>query len=340
MTEPVNRVWVVERPVVGEYSPDCLRFVELPVPEPADGDVVVRTRLVSIDPTTRNWLTLDPAKQYIPFGIGDPALTVNIGVVVASRRAGFAEGDVVRGHWGMADYGIAEPVTLERLDPAGIPDEVQISTFSHVGRAAAGGLLWAAGLRDGDTVVVSGGAGATGSIALQIAKSRGHRVIAIAGGAEKTAYCRSIGADETIDYRSEDVAARLIELAPDGVDVYFDNVGGPILDAVLGNMAVGCRIAVCGVMSQYEIERPEDGYGIRNLPNMLWKRATIRGFVVPDPGPALLAEYDQLLRDLYLAGKLRVRAHIIDGLEHAADAVALNYAGKNEGKLMVRVADR
>jgi len=340
VTSDRNRAWIVERPVVGEYSPDCLRLAERPVPEPGDGEVLVRTLLVSIDPTTRNWLTLDPAKQFIPFGVGDPVLSANVGIVVESRHPDYAVGDTVRGHWGIADYGVAVPFTLERLDAEGVPDEAQLSAFSHVGRAAAVGLLWAAELRDGDTVVVSGAAGATGSIAVQLAKSRGHRVVAIAGGAEKTAYCRSIGADEAIDYRSEDVAERLVALVPEGVDLYFDNVGGPILDAVLANMAVGCRIAICGVMSQYQVERPEDAYGVRNLPNMLWKRATIRGFVVPDAGPERLAEYDRLLRELHASGRLRVRAHILDGLESAAAAVGINYAGANEGKLMVRVSDR
>jgi len=338
--ESHHRVWVVERPVVGAYQPDCLRLVTAAVPAPGEGEVLVRTLLVSIDPTTRNWLTLDPAKQFIPFGVGDPVLSANVGIVVESRHPDYAVGDTVRGHWGIADYGVPVPFTLERLDAAGVADEAQLSAFSHVGRAAAVGLLWAAGLQDGDDVVISGAAGATGSIAIQLAKHFGHRVIAIAGGPEKTAYCRSIGADETIDYRSEDVGVRLAELVPDGVDVYFDNVGGPILDAVLGHMAVGCRIAICGVMSQYQVERPEDAYGVRNLANMLWKRATIRGFVVPDAGPELLAEYDALLRGLYRSGSLRVRAHVVEGIEHAADAIGINYAGTNEGKLMVRIADR
>jgi len=336
----VNRVWVVERAVSGEYRPDCLRLVDGDMPVPDDGEVLVRTLLVSLDPTTRNWLTLDPAKQFIPFGVGDAVLSANVGVVIESRHPGYAVGDTVRGHWGIADYGIPVPFTLERLETDGVPDEAQLSAFSHVGRAAAVGLLWAAGLRDGDDVVISGAAGATGSIAIQLAKHFGHRVIAIAGGPAKTAYCRSIGADETIDYRSEDVEARLAELLPDGVDVYFDNVGGPILDAVLANMAVGCRIAICGVMSQYQVERPEDAYGVKHLPLMLWKRATIRGFVVPDAGPELLGEYDALLRELYRSGALRVRAHVVEGLEQAAAAIGINYAGTNEGKLMVRVADR
>ena len=340
MTSTINRTWIVERPVVGEYSSDFLRLVDLPVPRPGDGEVLVRTLLVSIDPTTRNWLTIDPAKQFIPFGVGDPVLVVGIGVVIESRNPDFAVGDTVRGHWGMADYGVPIAFTLERVDTEGVPDEAQLSAFSHVGQAAAVGLLWAAPVREGDTVVISGAAGATGTIAIQLAKLRGTRVIAIAGGRAKTDYCRSIGADETIDYRSEDVATRLAEIEPDGVDVYFDNVGGPILDAVLANMAVGCHIAICGVMSQYQVERAEDGYGVKHLPNMLWKRATMRGFVVPDPGPELLAEYDAMLRALYRAGDLRVRAHVIEGLEHAADAIGLNYAGTNDGKLMVRVSDR
>jgi len=340
VTAARNRTWIVERPVVGEYSPDVLRLIEQDMPVPGDGEVLVRTLLASIDPTTRNWLTLDPAKQFIPFGVGSPVLVVGLGVVVDSRHPDFAPGDTVRGHWGLGEYGVAIPFTLEHVETEGIPDEVQLAAFSHVGQAAAVGLLWAAGPREGDTVVVSGAAGATGSIAVQLAKHFGHRVIAIAGGDEKTAYCRSIGADATIDYRTDDVAERLRELVPDGVDVYFDNVGGPILDAVLGHMAVGCRIAICGVMSQYQVERPEDAYGVKNLPNMLWKRANIRGFVVPDAGPERLAEYDALLRDLYRQGALKVRAHVVEGLEEAAAAVGINYAGKNDGKLMVRISDR
>ena len=340
MSPAEHLVWIVERAVTGEYSPDCMRLTTAEMPSPDDGEVLVRTLLLSIDPTTRNWLTLDPTKQFLPFGVGDPVLTANIGVVVESRHPDYRVGDTVRGHWGMGEYGVPIPFTLERLDTTGVPDEAHLSAFSHVGRAAAVGLLWASGVREGDDVVISGAAGATGSIAIQLAKHLGGRVVAIAGGPEKTAYCRSIGADATIDYRSEDVEARLAEILPDGVDVYFDNVGGAILDAVLANMAVGCRIAICGVMSQYQVERPEDAYGVRNLPSMLWKRATMRGFVVPDPGPELLAEYDALLREIYRSGELRVKAHVVEGLENAADAIGINYAGTNDGKLMVRVAQR
>ena len=188
-----------------------------------------------------------------------------------------------------------------------------------------------------DTVVVSGAAGATGSIAVQLAKNLGCRVIAITGGHEKCTYVvDELKADFAIDYKSEDVSARLAELSPMGVDVYFDNVGGPVLDAVLANMAVGCRIALCGAMSQYNLASPERVHGLKNLPMLLFKRAKIEGYVVPDFA-AVMPRIDGTLRDLYFEGSLRLREHVLDGLESAPEGVRLLFSGENEGKLMVRV---
>ncbi|WP_286794036.1 NADP-dependent oxidoreductase [Microbacterium sp. UBA3394] len=335
----MNRGWIVREPVVGEYSPDCIDLQTRPAPVAAEGEVVVRTLLLSIDPTTRNWLTLDPAKQFIPFGVGDAVIGSAVGEVVESRHPGFTAGDTVVGLWECAEYARADPALLERRpEAAEVGDEALLSVFSHVGRAATIGLLEVAALRDGDVVVVSGAAGATGSIAVQLAAARGNRVIAIAGGAEKCAYAREIGAAESIDYRSEDVATRLGELCPDGVDVYFDNVGGATLDAVLAHMAVGCRIALCGAMSQYDLSDPSEAYGVRNLPLMLWRRARIEGYVVPDFADRF-AEFDDVLRQAWADGGLRGRSHVVAGLENAATAVRINLDGSNRGKVMVRVGE-
>ncbi|WP_345750863.1 NADP-dependent oxidoreductase [Microbacterium rhizophilus] len=335
---PTSGAWVVDHAALGEYSPDCLRWEERPVTAP-DGGVLVRTILLSIDPTTRNWLTLDRSKQFIPFGVGDVMIGSALGVVHVSDHPGFREGDIVTGLWGWSEYAAADPALLERHDDDAIPDEAFLSVFSHIGRAAAIGLLEIAALRPGDVVVVSGAAGATGSLAVQIAAARGHRVVAIAGGAEKCAYARSIGADAAIDHRSDDVAARLREECPDGIDVYFDNLGGATLDAVLATMAVGCRIALCGAMSQYDLADPDDAYGVKNLPQLLWHRARIQGYVVPDYA-ARYAEFDRVLLDLWRSGALTARADMLDGLQSAPEAVSRNLDGRNRGKLMVRVSGR
>lgn len=172
---------------------------------------------------------------------------------------------------------------------------------------------------------------------MQIAKAAGCEVIGIAGGPEKCAYVSSIGADHTIDYKAEDVAAKLAEYCPDGVDLFFDNIGGPILDAVLVNMALECRIVICGAMSQYDLEDPRDQYGVKNLQLLLFRNARIEGFVVPR-FMHLQDEFDAQLHELWDAGKIRQRSHIIEGIERAPESVNMNLQGRNEGKLMVRVA--
>jgi NADPH-dependent curcumin reductase CurA len=332
-----NHAWIIEKPSRGRYTPDCLRWEERDVPSLADGEVLVRTELISIDPTTRNWLLLEPEKMMIPLQVGDVMIGVAVGHVVESRADGFETGDLVSGIWGWEEYSVASPMLIEKHVDGDAPLEAYLSVFSHVGRAAIMGLSAVGDLRPSDTVVVSGAAGATGSLAVQIAKAAGCRVVGIAGGAEKCAYVAAIGADATIDYKSEDVLAALRAQCPTGVDLFFDNVGGAILDAVLVSMAVGCRIVVCGAMSQYDLERPEDQYGVKNLQMLLFRSARMEGFVVPQFA-ARQAEFDARLHELWNEGAITQRSHVIDGLEHAPETVNLNLQGRNEGKLMVRVA--
>ncbi|GHE46845.1 MULTISPECIES: NADP-dependent oxidoreductase [Streptomyces] len=333
-----THAWVVAEASVGKYDPKCLRWEEREVPELADGQVLVRTTLLSIDPTSRNWLKLDPETTLIPIGVGDVMIGAAVGEVVASRVAGFERGDLVSGLWGWARYSLADPRYIQRHDrDERIPEEAYLSVFSHVGRAAAIGLVEIGRLKPSDTVVVSAAAGATGSLAVQIAKARGCRVIGIAGGERK---CRQIveefGADDAIDYRTADVRAAIAEKCPQGVDLFFDNVGGPILDAVLANMAWNCRIVVCGAMSQYDLSGPEAAYGLTNVPLLLYKCARMEGYVAAAYADRY-EEFDAVLRTLYLDGSLTARSHMIQGLENAPDSISLLLDGSNEGKLMVKV---
>ncbi|WP_139278531.1 NADP-dependent oxidoreductase [Rhodococcoides fascians] len=330
--------WVIAKASTGVYDPTCLRWAERAVPTPRPGQVTVRTTLLSVDPTTRNWLKLDPNSMYIPLAVGDVMIGAATGVVVATADPAFSIGDHVGGMWGWEQYSTVETARLEKhIASDQIPDSAYLSIFSHIGRAAAIGLYEIARISKNDTVVVSGAAGATGSIAVQIAKDRGCRVVALAGGPDKCRYVTDdLGVDCAIDYKSDDVAFRLAEACPLGIDVYFDNVGGPILDAVLDNMATGCRIALCGAMSQYNIAGPGDAYGIINLPNLLFKRAKIQGFVVPDFA-ADMSRIDAILTRLYADGTLSVREHIVEGLAAAPEAVQLLFSGENTGKLLVRV---
>ena len=334
-----NQSWVIAKPARGEYSPDCLRWEEREVAPPGDGQVLVRTLLLSLDPTSRNWLKLESASTFLPLAVGKVMIGSAVGVVEQSHAPGFASGDLVQGLWGWELYSVASPGMLERIiPPPGVPLEAYMSIFSHVGRAAVMGMLEVGALKPTDVVAVSGAAGATGSLAAQIAKAQGCRVVGIAGGPEK---CRllldAFGLDSAIDYKIEDVSAALTRECPGGVDLFFDNVGGSILDAVLANMAVGARIVICGAMSQYDLADPKDAYGCTNLPLMLFRRARMEGFVVPQFADRY-AEFDAILHRLYADGKLLNRPHVIDGLEQAPEALKLLLTGRNDGKLMIRVS--
>jgi NADPH-dependent curcumin reductase CurA len=321
------------------YQPDCLRWMESEVRALEEGELLVRTLLLSLDPTSRNWLKLEAHSQYLPIKIGDVMLGVAVGEVVESRAAQFARGDIVTGMWGWEDYSIANPAFVQHVPSVGnVPKEAYLSIFSHVGRAAVMGLLAIGQLKPTDCVVISGAAGATGGLAVQIAKAYGCRVVGIAGRSEKRQLVTTeLGADAALDYKSEDIGAGLRRLCPDGVDLFFDNVGGPILDAVLAHMAVGCRIVVCGAMSQYDLGSAAEEYGCRNLPQLLFRRGRIEGFVVPQFADRY-AEFDAILAKLFAQGKLSSRAHVVQGLENAPEALKLLFSGGNRGKLMVRIS--
>jgi NADPH-dependent curcumin reductase CurA len=338
-TAKTNHGWVVAEAATGVYSPDCLVWTHRPILAIPPGTVLVKTLYLSLDPTSRNWLKLEPHSQYLPIKVGDVMLGVAVGEVVQSATEHFAAGDLVTGMWGWEEYSIANPALLERITPsAEEPVESYLSVFSHVGRAAVMGLVEVGKLKSSDTVVVSGASGATGAIACQIAKAAGSRVIGIAGGRKKCEWLASeIPLDGVIDYKGGEVSRELSRLCPSGVDLFFDNVGGPILDAVLENMAVGCRIVICGAISQYNLADPKFAYGIRNLPLVLWRRSRIEGFVVVPNFKQVFPQLEACLHELFRKGRIRHRCHIVDGLQQAPTALGFLFEGKNDGKLMVKV---
>lgn len=331
-----NQSWIVDHASNGTYDSSCLRLVDGPIPAAPDGKMLVRTSMMSIDPTNLNWLKLDPRLQAVPIRVGGPMIGVSIGTVIESRVPGYRPGDVVTGLWGWRRFEIADPALVRPARGGDIPFEQQLAIFSHVGRAAAGGLTLIGSLKASDAVLVSGAAGATGSLAVQIARARGCRTVGIAGGSAKCEYLRGeLGLDAVIDYKRENLTEVIPRHFPNGVDLFFDNVGGELLDVVLQNMAIGCRIVVCGAMSQYDISDRSNLYGVKNLPLLIFRRARMEGFVA-EFGERN-REIDHLLEELFYSGSLKARSHVVEGFENVPQALPMLLDGRNQGKLVARV---
>lgn len=331
--------WVVADRSTGKYSAAHMRLEKgRHTRALEDDDVLLETWLISVDLTTRNWLKLDPVSTFLPLRVGEPKHGQIIGKVPESRSQKFRPGDVAlgMGRWETITTGNAR--YLEKIEPSDeVPILAYLSVLSHIGRAAAIGILKIGAPRRGETVVVSGAAGATGSLAAQLAKAEGCRVVGIAGGEAKCRYLtEELGVDVAIDYRLGRLPEALATACPRGIDVFFDNVGGEVLDAVLLNLAIGARIAICGAISQYDLESDNEAYGVKNLPRIMFRCALLKGFVVPEY-EADLPMLDARLKELLQSGRLRYRAHVVDGFEKAADAVGLLFGGSNNGKLMVRL---
>jgi NADPH-dependent curcumin reductase len=330
-----RRILLATRPH-GLVTEDCLDRVEEPVPEPADGEGILRVLALSVDPTNRVWMREEDS--YLPaVEIGAVVRAAGLAQVVASRREGFAEGDLVMGMPGWQDYWRLGPDDLANVVPPGLEATDLLSIYGGTGITAWFGIEDVCALTAGESFVVSGAAGGVGSVAGQLAKLKGASpVVGIAGTDEK---CRwvvdELGFDACINYRTEDVAARLVELCPDGIDVYFDNVGGEILDAVLANLAIGARIAVCGAISTYNEDEPT---GVRNTPNLIMQRARMEGFLVLDYIDRFL-EAIMGLAPLVAEGKLQYAVEVVDGLEHAPATLNRLFTGDHTGKLIVRVSE-
>jgi len=332
-----NEAWTIVKPSTGEYSPDCLRFERKSVPALAPDQVLLETIYLSLDPTSRNWLKLASSSNVFELEVGAVMIGQTVSRVLQTTHSGFAEGDLVVAMSGWEKYSVVNPVFLKKVRK-GVPLEANLTIFSHIGHAAMTGIVGLGKVREGETVLVSAAAGATGSIACRVAKRRGARVIGIAGGPEKCALLtQKVGVDAAIDYKRQDVGQALAELCPDGIDLFFDNVGGATLDAALMNMAVGGRIAMCGQIALYHSDDRTDGQGVRNLMEAVFRRIKIEGFIAGDLADRA-EEFESELAQLLESGAIESRSHIIEGLENAADALTILFEGRNTGKLMVEVS--
>jgi hypothetical protein len=331
-----NKQWVLAKRPHGMISEANWKLQEVPVPALADGEALVETLYLSCDPTQRGWME-DRPSYMPPVQIGEVMRAGSVGRVLESRTPLLAAGDIVEGMAGWQQYAVVKPGGLfgSGKVPAGLDPKLLMGVLGVTGRTAYFGLLDLGQPKPGETVVVSGAAGATGSIAGQIARLKGCKVIGIAGGPDKCAWLtKEAHFDAAIDYKRENVGARLAQLAPQGVDVYFDNVGGDILDAVLAQIRMKARVVLCGGISAYnEVEPPP---GPRNLMNLVIQRARMEGFIVIDYAARFGAAREELKRWVD-AGELVHQEDIVTGIERAPEALLRLFTGKNLGKQLIQV---
>ena len=334
-----NRQVVLTQRPVGMVDASTTSLVEGPVPACGDGEALIKVGLVSIDPTIRTWM--NDAPGYLPaIELGDVIRSGGSGVVVESKSDRYNVGDIVYGMTNWQEWALATERNRFTVVPTGLGLDLPtvMNVLGTTGLTAFFGLLDVGQFKEGDAVVVSGAAGATGSVVGQIAKARGaSKVVGIAGGPEKCAeVVENYGFDECLDYREEHLNKRIREACPKGVDLYFDNVGGDILDAVLANIAMNARIVLCGAISQYNsMERPK---GIANTSMMIMRRGRMQGFIVFDFAHRY-AEAQVELATMVLDGRIVHQEHLVQGLEHAPDALNLLFTGGNHGKTLVVVDD-
>ena len=311
-------------------------YTEEPVPTPGDGEILVKVLYISLDPAMRGWM--NEGRSYIdPVGIGDVMRAGAIGRVIESRNPAYAVGDHVYAPFGVQEYAISNGQGVTKVDPKIAPLPLFLGTLGMTGMTAYFGLLDICHPKPGETVVVSGAAGAVGMLVGQIAKIKGCRAVGIAGGAEKCQWIvKDLGFDAAIDYKTEDVFKSLRQHCPKGIDVYFDNVGGEILDAVLANIARGARISICGAISQYNNTDPIKGPS--NYLSLLISRARMEGFIVFDYASRFPEAAPEMLGWM-AAGKLKSREHIVDGIQTFPETLLKLYRGENIGKLVIRVAE-
>lgn len=329
-----NRQIVLRRRPHGLVAPGDTELVAGPAPRPAEGEALLRTTYVGLDAAVRTWL--DDRPGYLPpVGIGEVIRAAGVGEVVESRCGAYRVGDIVTTLTGFQEYAIIRDDIFSTPIPGESDQRAIMSVYGSGGATAYFGMMEVGRPRPGETVVVSAAAGATGSIAGQVAKIAGARVIGIAGGPRK---CRAVvedfGFDACIDYKNDDVAAELKRLCPKGVDVYYDNVGGDTLNAVLGRLAPNARVVLCGVISSYlSGEHP----GPSNYVNLLSKTATMQGFNALQ----MWDRFEEAFADLRrwgAEGRLVHRETVLEGLESCVEALNGLFTGANIGKMLVQVS--
>jgi NADPH-dependent curcumin reductase CurA len=338
MAELKNRQWLLKERPQGLIKESDFRWNETAVPSLKDGEVLIRNLAFSFDPTQRGWMSMDTYMPKIP--IGNVMLAGTVGQIVESKKSGLAKGDLVQGLFGWEDYSVNAGGGLMGLQklPPGTDPLLALSLLGTTGLTAYFGTLAVGTAKAGETFVVSGAAGATGSVAGMIAKVKGCRVIGIAGGRDKCEWLtKEAGFDAAIDYKNEKVGEALTRHCPKGIDVYFDNVGGEILDDVLARISNGARVVLCGAISRYN-ETGMTGPGPKNYFSLILRGARMEGFLVFH----FAKRYPEAIGDLskwYSEGKVKNQIDLQNGLENAPKTIIRLFTGANFGKQLLKVAD-
>lgn len=327
------QVLLASRPQ-GSVREENFRIVETDLPRPADGEVLVRNLYLSLDPYMR--MRMDAGKSYAPpVEVGEVMVGGGVGEVLESRDARLSKGDIVTGRLGWQMYAVAPGTGLRKVNAEGAPISTALGVIGMPGVTAWYGLLKIGEPKAGETVVVSAASGAVGSVVGQIAKIKGCRAVGIAGGSEKCSYVVSqLGFDACVDYKSASFESDLESVVPVGIDVYFENVGGRVLDVILPHLNAFSRIPFCGYVSEYN---PGQGYGVRHLRQLLVSRSRLQGFIISEH----LEIWEQALRELagwVAAGKLKYHETVTEGLANAPRAFIGMLQGKNLGKQLVKLA--
>lgn len=321
------------RPEPGPITQGLFQIKRQPIPEIGDSEVLIKQTHMSLDPAMIGWMSAD-RESYIPrVELGEVMRSIGIGVIVASNHPDFSPGNIVQGMLGWTEYKVSGGKGLNKIPPGSDP-ELILAVFALPGLTATQGLFGFANPKAGETIVVTGAAGSVGSLVGQLAKADGLHVIGVAGDDEKCQWITDVlGFDGAINYKTDDIASMLKELTPEGVDIFFENTGGPIQQQVFNRMNVHGRIIVCGMISDYVSAQPSPG---PNWIPLIKKRVTVRGFAMTDH----LGEASKLRAKLapYVAnGKIKFRTHVLEGLESAPEGLNLFFSGDNRGKLMVRL---
>jgi NADPH-dependent curcumin reductase len=334
MAANVNRQILLKSRPEGTPTLDNFELVQSPVPEPGDGEVLMRTRYLSLDPYMRG--RMSAAKSYAkPVEVGQPMVGGTVSEIAASRNSKFAVGDIVLSYGGWQDYARSNGAGLRKLDPAAAPVTTALGVLGMPGMTAYAGLLEIGQPKPGETVAVAAASGAVGAVVGQIAKIKGCRAIGIAGGQDKCRYVvEALGFDACIDHRAPDFARQLEAACPAGIDVYFENVGGAVQQAVWPLLNDFARIPVCGLIAQYNAATPVPG---PDMFSVLRKRLTVRGFIVTDFA-AREPDFQRDASEWVRTGRLKYREDVVDGLENAPAAFLGLLQGRNFGKLLIKVA--
>ena len=324
---------LIARPQPGPVSADIFEVVQKDIPSAGPGQILVKQTHMSLDPAMLGWMSPDPESYIPPVALGDVMRSSGVGEIIESNHPDFAVGDRVMGLMGWTQYLVSSGEGLNKVQPG--PDaEAVLSIFALPGLTATQGLFGFGDPKAGETIVVSGAAGSVGSIVGQLAKAEGLNVIGVAGNDEKCDWIVSeLGFDGAINYKTDDIGAKLTELAPKGIDIYFENTGGPIQQQVFDRMNAHGRIVVCGMIADYGKEVPDAG---PNWIPIIKKRLTIQGFAMPDhfgQVPELLGK----LTPYVMEGKIKYRAHVLEGLESAISGLNMFFTGDNKGKLIVKL---